>query len=301
MLSLEQAKKSDRVMKALTGMTVMEFESLTITFSKVLSKHKATRKPNRQRAVGGGRRHTLETAEDRLFFILFYVKVYPTLDLAGFFYGVDTSRPQRWVKELLPLLEEALGRELVLPARQINNMEDFLVQFPDVKDVFVDATERPVQRPQSYKRQKAHYSGRKARHTKKTLVANDEKGEILILSQTKPGARADYFRFKQSGLGEAIPSTVALWVDLGFQGIETDYPHLDVVIPHKKPKKKSLSSEQKADNKLISQIRIKAEHAICRLKRFRAVSDIYRNRNDLWADSFILIAAGLSNYHLRFT
>jgi len=300
MFNLERAKKSDRVMKALTGMTISEFEGLVITFSLVLLQYQATRKPNRQRAVGGGRHHTLTNAAERLFFILFYVKCYPTMDLAGFFFGVDKSRIQRWVKELLPLLEEALGREVVLPARKINSVAEFIAQFPEVKDLFVDATERPVRRPQAHKQQKEHYSGRKGRHTKKSLVAADEAGRILILPPAKPGRRSDYFRFKQSGIGDILPDGLSPWVDLGFLGIEKDYPHLDVVIPHKKPKNGSLTLEQRAENKIISQIRIRIEHTISRLKRFRAVADIYRNHGSQWADKFILIAAGLSNYHLRF-
>ena len=60
-------------MKALTGMSILEFESLEITFSQVFQKYQATRKKKRKRAVGGGRKHTLKTTADRLFFILFYV------------------------------------------------------------------------------------------------------------------------------------------------------------------------------------------------------------------------------------
>ncbi len=300
MFKLERAKKSDRVMKALTGMTILEFESLLITFTLVLQQYQASRKKRRQRAVGGGRKHTLATAAERLFFILFYVKCYPTMDLAGFFFGVDKSRIQRWVKELIPLLEEALKREVVLPVRQINSVEEFVAQFPQVKDVFIDATERPVRRPGQNKRQNEHYSGRKHCHTKKSVVVGDERGQVLILPPPKPGRRSDYFRFKQSGIGDVLPDDVAAWVDLGFVGIEKDYPQLEVVIPHKKPKKGELTPEQRQENKIISQLRIKIEHTICRLKRFGAVADIYRNHTAQWADKFILIAAGLSNYHLRF-
>jgi hypothetical protein len=299
MFKLERAKKSDRIMKALTGLTILEFESLVITFSQVVQKYQATRKKKRQRAVGGGRKHTLKTAGERLFFILFYVKCYPTMDLAGFFFGVDRSRIQRWVKELLPLLEETLGREMVLPARKINSVEEFMAQFPEVKDVFIDATERPVRRPGKNKVQNDHYSGRKKRHTKKSLVAADEQGRVLILPPTQPGRRSDYFRFKQSGIGDILPPDVAVWVDLGFIGIEKESPQLEVVIPHKKPKNGALTPEQRQENTIISQLRIKIEHTISRLKRFRAVADIYRNHASQWADKFILIAAGLSNYHLR--
>ena len=259
---MERAKKSDRIMKALTGMTIIEFEGQEITFSRVLLKYQATRKPNRKRAVGGGGNHTLAKAAERLFFILFYVKCYPTLDLAGFFFGVDKSRIQRWVKELLPLLEETLGREVVLPARKINSVEEFMVQFPEVKDLFVDATERPVRRPQNNKKQNEHYSSRKGRHTKKSLVVADEQEQILILPPAKPGRRNDYFRFKQAGLGDILPPDVAIWGDLGFVGIEKDYPNLEGVVPHKKPKNGSLTPEQRQENKIISQLRIRIEHTI---------------------------------------
>jgi hypothetical protein len=300
MFKMQRAMKSERLMKALTGMSIVEFQTLLVTFTLVWQKYQATRKPNRVRAVGGGRRHTLSTAAERLFFILFYVKVYPTMDLAGFIFGVDRSRIQRWVKELLPLLEEVLGREVVLPIRRINSVEGFMARFPAVKDVFIDATERPVQRPQNGKAQSEHYSGRKKRHTLKSLVVSDESGQILILPPAKPGRRNDYFRFKQSGVGDVIPPGVAAWVDLGFVGIEKDFPALEVLIPHKKPKNGALTPEQRQENKVISHFRIRVEHSIGRIKRFRSVSDIYRNKGRQLADQFILVAAGLSNYHLRF-
>ena len=176
MFKVDRAKKSDWVLKALTGLTTFEFENLAITFELVLQKYQATRKKKRKRAVGGGRKHTLKSAADRLFFVLFYVKCYPTMDLAGFFFVVDKSRIQRWVKELWPLLEEALQREVVLPARQINSVDEFVAQFPAVKDVLIDATKRPARRLRQTKRQNEHYSGRKQRHTKKSGVVGDEQG-----------------------------------------------------------------------------------------------------------------------------
>ena len=139
---------------------------------------------------------------------------------------MDKSRIQRWVKELLPLLEETLGREMVLPARKINSVEEFMAQFPEMKDLFIDATERPVRRPGQNKAQNEHYSGRKGRHTKKSLVVTDEQGQVLILPPAKPGRRADYFRFKQSGIGDIVPPDVPVWVDLGFVGIEKRLPSL---------------------------------------------------------------------------
>ena len=286
-------------MKALTGVTIEEFKSLLATFKASLHKNKTSHKEKRKRAVGGGRKHTLKDAERKLFFILFYLKCYPTYDLAGFFFGVDRSQIQRWVKALLPVLEQSLAWEVALPQRKIGSVEEFIQRFPGIKDVFIDGTERRVQRPKKAKSQRKHYSGKQHQTTHKNLVITSEQGQFLCVSLTKPGARQDYHRFKQAGFGDCIPPEIGTWVDLGFMGIKKDYPHLGVVIPHKRSKSKPLTPEQKVENKVISAIRIRVEHALAGLKRFRCLTDTYRNKGQTLADTFILIAAGLWNYHLR--
>ncbi|WP_440864905.1 hypothetical protein [Symbiopectobacterium purcellii] len=60
----------------------------------------------------------------------------------------------------MPVLEMTLGRECVLPARQIRSAEEFFRAFPGVKDVFIDGTERPVQKPKNLRRRKKMYSGK---------------------------------------------------------------------------------------------------------------------------------------------
>jgi hypothetical protein len=59
-----------------------------------------------------------------------------------------------------------------------------------------------------------------------------------------------------------------------------------------------LSPDQKAENQLIRAFRIQAEHAIAGVKRFRCLTDPYRNKGIVLADKFMLIACGLWNYHL---
>ncbi|PAV02003.1 hypothetical protein CBG25_13445 [Arsenophonus sp. ENCA] len=67
----------------------------------------------------------LETAK-----LVLYLKCYPTYDLQGLLFGLDRTRVCRWVKILLPVLEMTLGRECVLPARQIRSAEEFFRAFP---------------------------------------------------------------------------------------------------------------------------------------------------------------------------
>ncbi|WP_240866025.1 transposase [Cylindrospermopsis raciborskii] len=130
---------------------------------------------NRKRGPGGGRKPTLRSIEEKLFYILLYCKCYPTFDLLSVLFNFDRSCAHDWVHRLLSVLETTLGEKQVLPARKLRSMEEFTERFPDVKEVIVDGTERPVQRPQNRERQKEYYSGKKKRHTCKQITVSTKK------------------------------------------------------------------------------------------------------------------------------
>jgi hypothetical protein len=288
--------KSDRTMKSLTGLKISEFKELSEKLAEIINEKP---KKLRKRAIGGGRKHSLNGAIEKLFFILLYIKCYPTFEVIGFFYDVSRTQTCRWVGKLLPKLEEVLGKEVVLPERKIQSVEEFQRLFPEVRQVFIDGTERPTRRAKNNKLQKNDYSGKKKRHTKKNLIASTKEKEILILSPTVGGSKHDYAEFKESDLGNKLPPKVEAIVDLGFQGIEKDYPGLKVSIPDKKQKGKELSTFQKLVNKTISSVRVVAEHAIGGVKRFGSVVQVYRNRKPNMDDKLMLIACGLWNFHLK--
>ena len=54
-------------------------------------------------------------------------------------------------------------------------------------------------------------------------------------------------------------------------------PKLTVVMPKKKPRRGELSVEYKENNKKMSRRRMLSEHTIGGFKRYRIVSDLYRN------------------------
>jgi hypothetical protein len=143
-MNTELAKKSQGLMKALTGLTVEEFKNLSARFEDTYIKIESS-KPDRKRKFGGGDKGLLETFEDKLFFMLLYLKTYPTLEIIGSFYGKERSRPCRWVKKYLPILEKTLGYPCQLPEKKIESMEEFMEKFPEIKDL-LDGTEREIQR-----------------------------------------------------------------------------------------------------------------------------------------------------------
>ena len=246
-----------------------------------------------------GRNFMLKSSEEKLFFILFYMKCYSTFEVAGFFFNVNKSSCCRWVQGFLPALRETLGKELVLPKRKISDPKEFLRLFPEVQATFVDGTERPIQRPKDGKRQRENYSGKKKRHTIKNIVVNDGKKRILIVTKTAEGKKHDFKIYKDDGVGDAIPDDIPCFVDTGFQGIEKASPKLIVIMPKKKPRGGKLSLEDKENNKEISKRRILSEHAIGGVKRYGIVSDVYRNHKKGFDDEVMLVACGLWNYYLK--
>ena len=111
-INITKAKKSDRIMRAITGLDKNEFENLAQTFTQVLVNYEPHSTEPREREIGGGRRHTLETMEDKLFYVLFYLKCYPAFDLAALFYDVDRSQSHRWAHFLMPIFRRDLGQRI---------------------------------------------------------------------------------------------------------------------------------------------------------------------------------------------
>jgi len=95
------------------------------------------------------------------------------------------------------------------------------------------------------------------------------------------------------------PPQVVNVVDLGYLGVEKDYPEQLSALPYKKKKnQQDLSQEEIEYNKIHSKKRIVIEHTICRLKKYRIMSDIFRNKLRKY-DKVSDIVAGLINYRIR--
>jgi hypothetical protein len=70
-------------------------------------------------------------------------------------------------------------------------------------------------------------------------------------------------------------------------------------LPKKSSKKKPLSKEDKAENKRIASERVTNEHAVGFIKRFKILSERYRNRRKRFGLRFDLLA-GICNFELNF-
>ena len=297
MLNLDRILNQDRLIRAITGLNRKAFEELLPRFTEAYEQSLEKRLEARKRAPGGGRKATLGTSSEKLLYILLYCKCYPTFDLLSVLFSFDRSCAHDWVHRLLPILETTLGYKQVLPVRQIRSIEEFIARFPDVRAVILDGTERPVQRPQDPDKQKTHYSGKKKRHTRKHITGSTREKRVILLTKARPGKVHDKRQLDEEEVVENIPEVIPIEGDLGFQGLQKEFENIH--LPHKKPRGKELTDQQKQENRDFSAQRVKCEHAHGGIKRYNAVTSIYRNRVTDFDDHLMLVATGLWNFYLE--
>jgi len=154
---------NDRVCSALIGVSKKAFTQLLVHFSTAIetTQQEAYRRGDRLRFPGGGRKGNLDTNEKKLFFILFYLKIYPTFDVLGHLFDMDGGNACTHVHTLLPLLNQALETAGMAPKRVLENPKALNKLLDSDKEILIDATERECVRAQAEDQQKAHYSGKK--------------------------------------------------------------------------------------------------------------------------------------------
>lgn len=122
---------------------------------------------------------------------------------------------------------------------------------------------------------------------------------IHYISYCREGSLHDYRLLKENfPTQQDWFKNFSLRVDLAYLGISKDYQAKGVYMAHKKTKTKPLTKNQKLENKLMASERIKVEHSIGGMKRYRILSDRLRiHLIDLY-DDIIGICAGLWNFYL---
>jgi DDE superfamily endonuclease len=119
---------------------------------------------------------------------------------------------------------------------------------------------------------------------------------ICFLSPTCEGKASDISLAEMAGY--TLPCGSCLYQDKGFQGFFL--PGVTIVQPKKKPRGGDLTPPEQAANRQISSIRIRIEHAIGGVKRYRIVKDIIRLLKDGIRDAVMETCCGLHNFRLLY-
>ena len=282
---------------ALTGYTVTEFRALLsffiVRFQAYVSLLTLEGKPRQNRRYSTYKNSSLPTMEDKLLFILNYLKTHPIQETHAQNFGMEQSQANQWIHLLLPLVKQSLADCSELPARK---SEDFKLDEDEVGLFFHDGTERPINRPQDPEEQQLYYSGKQKRHMIKNDVVMNESCKIRFLSDTVEGKRNDKRLADESGY--RLPKDSVLAQDAGFQGFHLE--GVSILQPKKKPRGGELSYADKVRNRLISGIRVRVEHAIGGVKRYRIVKEKLRNWKPGFRDLVFETCCGLHNFRLNF-
>jgi DDE superfamily endonuclease len=124
-------------------------------------------------------------------------------------------------------------------------------------------------------------------------VVNKETKQVICTAFTN-GKRHDFRLFKESKT--KIHYDTKVITDTGYQGIQK--LHSKSELPKKKTKKNPLTKEDKKKNKELATERVASENVIGMIKRFKIISDRYRNRRKRFGLRFNLIA-GIYNWELK--
>ena len=151
--------KQDRQWRAMIGMNEQQFNTLSVAFTKAyLDTYHNTLS---QRKVEVNIKYCLQNEEELLLFTLMSLKLGLTYDALGVACGMSASNVLRNQKIGLAILATVLEQLGVMPKRKLLTIEDFKSLFGEHQDLFIDATEQRIQRPQDNECQKETYSGKK--------------------------------------------------------------------------------------------------------------------------------------------
>src|SRR4051794_20693682 len=300
MFSYDRLSRKPLLFKSFTGLTIQEFDDI---YNKEIIKRydkyeiqRLSKRKDRKRDIGAGRPFKLDL-RDRFVMLLVYYRLYITYTLAGFLFDLDQSNICRDIQKIEKLIRECvpIPQKIYGITKRLKTTEEVEQYFPGFL-AFIDSTEQQqIPRPVDKRRHMVYYSGKKKRHVVKTQLMVNNHGLIVHKTPHKKGKRHDYDIYKENH--PVTPKQVVNVFDLGYLGIEKDFPEQLSSIPQRKKRNLDLSAEEMEYNKIHSKKRIVIEHAICRLKKYRILADVFRNRLKKY-NKVSDIVAGLINYRI---
>lgn len=171
MLNYDDLQKKPRVFLSVTSVTIVEFQVLLVAFAQAVeevSHLTAEGKPRKRKQGGGQIGGKLPRMEDKLLFILSYIKNYPLQTYQGLQFGLSQPKTNVQIHSLLPKLKRALEILGCQPARTAEDLVERLKNQIEVGELVQDGVERMRARPLDEEAQKLYYSGKK-RHIRKRI------------------------------------------------------------------------------------------------------------------------------------
>lgn len=270
-----QSYPKDRV-RALFGLEPAALGALLAAALPPLLERRLQRqkaRKERMRAPGGGRRRKLAPYQEVLI-ALVYLRHNVSHAACGAMFNVSADISENSFHEVVQVLRDVCPAERWDAEKKWTKWEPSW--HPDTIDlVLVDSFETPVCRPSLPERQRKFYSGKKKRHTIKTQIITDPRGEVLSIEPGHPGPLPDKRLYERSRAATEYPRA-ARRADLGYVGVP------EMLLPHKRKRGKAkekgpeLTPQQKDENRHAARERVPVEHGVRRVKAWRILRDEYR-------------------------
>jgi hypothetical protein len=316
MITEKTLRDHPALIRALTGLPAKVFWELVATVEARLPAYERQRheRPDRQRAVGAG--HPFDQpVVIRVALVLTYLRLHIIQEAVGLLYGATQTDVSRELRRLLPLIKEIVPApevwEVVQEGESLTETDVLeLEQLADGR-ALVDATEQQVYRPQDNEERKQYYSGKRRTFALKTQFVTDGEHHILAISEAVPGAQHDKKLSDRVRTVDRLPDGCEADADKGYQGLaqqvdlvtvrnpetgeEQQMPRLTVQTPIKKPKGQELTEAQKAFNRQLNAIRVRAEHCIGWAKNWAILATRFRCAHTIYT-LVMQVVCGLVNW-----
>jgi hypothetical protein len=155
-----------------------------------------------------------------------YYCLYITYILTGFLFDLDKSNIYRNIQKIENLVMQCvpIPQKIYNKTKRLKTIEEEVEKYFPGFLAFIDCTEQQIPRPVDKERRKMYYSiGKKKRHTTvKNQIMVNNRSYILHKIGYKKGKMHDYDVYKKDH--PVIPKEVVTVVDLGYLGVEMDFP-----------------------------------------------------------------------------
>ena len=322
--TLDDIISDETRLHAATLQSSKEFGVILKQFEDAIKKSKNAPmfRSDEKRSDDPGNRCNLYPRHALLMYLL-RLKDNPTQGTLEAFFGIDQSTVCRYLQFCGKMLKETLPTpdrisKAMSKCKTVKGIKEF-VPGRGAGTLLVDGTHIRVDRPGEKEERKKTYTGKKKNHTNNTTIISTTDNIIVGISKTAVGSTHDLKMIKEHSIpfgrwtrkmrDEDTPAKekFTMYMDLGYQGIQKYFPGVNVVLPHKKPRKKKtdsaapkLTKEQKAYNKKVGGIRVTVENSIGRIKQYSRMTEPYGGTEEE-LNAEINIVAGLVNLHLMMT
>lgn len=291
-MNYEKIRSNAKQFKALTSLTVEEFDGLFRQFSPLWSswiRHFTLGGKPRVRKYSPKSDQIPFDDREKLFFILYFHKNNPLQEALAGSFGMDQDMANKLIHILLPILEKSLAKW-----RPETNAQRVDMVLKPNEYYAGDCTERRVQRDAHD--QEHYYSGKKKAHSVKNFLIVNAFGLVVFLSSMVEGKQHD--KKLADSLQLQIRQKITLGLDSGFRGWKLP-ENVQIQMPHRKPRKQEISAEKKEENRQMSSKRVVVENALAGCKRLRIVKDVIRLHGDPVKELVFSTAVRMHNYRVK--